>query len=68
MAERPMETTVSTALCQQFGAAIDMLENAPLGLPRYALAWTSLGRFLRSLSATRIRSILVYHLSHPLLA
>jgi hypothetical protein len=33
MAEHPMETTVRTALWQQFGATIDMLENAPLGLP-----------------------------------
>ena len=32
MAEHPLETMVRTALWQQFGAAIDMLENAPLGL------------------------------------
>ena len=28
MAEQPMETTLRTALWWQFGAAIDMLENA----------------------------------------
>ena len=37
MAEQPMETTLRTALWQQFGAAIDMLENAPLGLSQRAL-------------------------------
>jgi hypothetical protein len=34
MAEQLMETTVRTALWQQFGAAIDMLENALLACPR----------------------------------
>ena len=33
MAEHPMETTLRTALWQQFGAAIDMLENALLACP-----------------------------------
>ena len=33
MAEHPMETTVRTALWRQFGAAIDMLENALLACP-----------------------------------
>ena len=33
MAEHPMETTWRTALWQQFGAAIDMLENALLACP-----------------------------------
>ncbi len=33
MAEQPMETTLRTALWQQFGAAIDMLENALLACP-----------------------------------
>ena len=37
MAEHPMETTMRTALWQQFGAAIDMLENAPLGLSQRAV-------------------------------
>ena len=37
MAEHPMETTLRTALWRQFGAAIDMLENAPLGLSQRAL-------------------------------
>jgi hypothetical protein len=33
MAEQPMETTLRTALWRQFGAAIDMLENALLACP-----------------------------------
>ena len=33
MAEHPMETTLRTALWRQFGAAIDMLENAVLACP-----------------------------------
>jgi len=33
MAEQTMETTLRTALWQQFGAAIDMLENALLACP-----------------------------------
>ena len=33
MAEHPMETTLRTALWQQFGATIDMLENALLACP-----------------------------------
>src|SRR5713226_4032396 len=33
MAEQPMETTLRTALWQQFGAAIDMLENALVACP-----------------------------------
>ncbi len=33
MAEHPMETTLRTALWQQFGAAIDMLENALVACP-----------------------------------
>jgi DinB superfamily len=33
MAEHPMETTFRTALWRQFGAAIDMLENALLACP-----------------------------------
>ena len=33
MAEHPIETTLCTALWQQFGAAIDMLENALLACP-----------------------------------
>jgi hypothetical protein len=33
MAEHPMETTLRTALWQQFGAAIDMLENTLLACP-----------------------------------
>jgi hypothetical protein len=33
MAEQSMETMVRTVLWQQFGAAIDMLENALLACP-----------------------------------
>jgi hypothetical protein len=33
MAEHPMETTLRTALWQQFGAAIDMLENTLVACP-----------------------------------
>ena len=33
MAEHPMETTFRTALWRQFGAAIDMLENACWPVP-----------------------------------
>jgi hypothetical protein len=33
MSEHPMETTWRTALWQQFGAAIDMLENALVACP-----------------------------------
>ena len=33
MAEQLMETTLRTALWRQFGAAIDMLENALLACP-----------------------------------
>src|SRR2546421_13062947 len=33
MTEHPMETTLRTALWRQFGAAIDMLENALLACP-----------------------------------
>ncbi|GHO68272.1 hypothetical protein KSC_071640 [Ktedonobacter sp. SOSP1-52] len=33
MAEQPMETTLRTALWRQFGAAIDMLENALVACP-----------------------------------
>ena len=33
MAEQPMETTFRTALWRQFGAAIDMLENALVACP-----------------------------------
>ena len=33
MPEHPMETTLRTALWRQFGAAIDMLENALLACP-----------------------------------
>ena len=33
MAEHPMETTLCTALWQQFGAAIAMLENALVACP-----------------------------------
>ena len=33
MAEHPMETTLCTAVWQQFGAAIDMLEDALLACP-----------------------------------
>lgn len=33
MAEQPMETTFHTMLWQQFGAAIDMLENAVVACP-----------------------------------
>ena len=33
MAEHPMEMTLRTALWRQFGAAIDMLENALLACP-----------------------------------
>ncbi|HEU5376550.1 MAG TPA: DinB family protein [Ktedonobacteraceae bacterium] len=33
MAEHPMETTLRTVLWQQFGAAIDMLDNALLACP-----------------------------------
>jgi hypothetical protein len=33
MAEHPMETTFRTALWRQFGAAIDMLENALVACP-----------------------------------
>jgi len=47
MAEHPMETTLRTALWQQFGAAIDMLENAPLGVPRDASSRGISGSTLR---------------------
>src|SRR6266568_4029669 len=40
----------------------------PACLSQYALEWTPLERPLRPPSATGIRSILVSHLSHPLLA
>src|SRR6059058_4118027 len=43
MAEHPMETTLRTALWRQFGAAIDMLENALLACPSTqwnALLWS----------------------------
>ena len=43
MAEHPMETTLRTALWQQFGAAIDMLENALLACPGmhwHGLLWS----------------------------
>ena len=33
MTEHPMETTLRTALWRQFGAAIDMLENALVACP-----------------------------------
>jgi hypothetical protein len=33
MAQHPMETTLRTALWRQFGAAIEMLENALLACP-----------------------------------
>ncbi|GHO51222.1 DinB family protein [Ktedonospora formicarum] len=33
MNEQPMETTMRTALLQQFGAAVDMLENALMACP-----------------------------------
>ena len=33
MTEHPMETTFRTALWRQFGAAIDMLENALVSCP-----------------------------------
>ena len=33
MTEHPLETTLCTALWRQFGAAIDMLENALLACP-----------------------------------
>jgi hypothetical protein len=39
MAEQPMEITLRTALWRQFGAAIDMLENALLACP--APLWTA---------------------------
>ena len=38
MTEHPMETTLRTALWRQFGAAIDMLENALLACP--STLWT----------------------------
>jgi hypothetical protein len=44
MAEHLMETTVRTALWQQFNAAIAMLENALLACPRDSLAGASLDR------------------------
>src|SRR6266581_2472706 len=40
MAEHPMETTLRTALWRQFGAAIEMLENALLACP--STLWTGL--------------------------
>ena len=40
MAEQLMETTLRTALWQQFGAAIDMLENALLACP--SMHWNGL--------------------------
>lgn len=40
MTEHPMETTLCTALWRQFGAAIDMLENALLACP--STLWTGL--------------------------
>jgi len=44
MAEHLMETTVRTALWQQFSAAIDMLENALLACPETRLPGASLDR------------------------
>ena len=63
MAEQLMETTLRTALWQQFGATIDMLENALLACP------SALGRSASgAIESTGLPNLLVYHLSHPLLA
>ncbi len=62
-----MDPLWRTALWQQFGAAIDMLENALLACPS-TLGTAPLARPLRPPSATGIRRILVHHLSYTLLA
>jgi hypothetical protein len=64
MSEHPRETTWRTALWQQFGAAIDMLENALVACPETRLPGASLDR----LSWAGIWDLLGYHLPHPLLA
>ena len=64
MAEHPMETTLRTALWRQFGAAIDMLENALLACP--SALWNE--RLWSDQEATGLPNLLVSHLSHPLLA
>src|SRR6266568_4641863 len=46
MTEQLMETTLRTALWQQFGATIDMLENALLACPSmhwHGLLWSAPG-------------------------
>ena len=68
MTEQPMETTFRTALWRQFGAAIDMLENALVACP--ASLWTE--RLWRDPPATgvpaAVRGVLVCHLSCACLA
>ena len=64
MAEHPMETTWRTALWQQFGAAIDMLENALLACP--SVHWNE--RLWSDQEQPDYPNLLVSHLSHPLLA
>src|SRR5215469_6766406 len=68
MAEQLMETTWRTALWRQLGAAIDMLENAPLGLPRPLVERASLSRAPGPLPPSRVRSVLVDHVSRALRA
>ena len=68
MTEHPMETTFRTALWRQFGAAIDMLENALVACP--ASLWRE--RLWSVPHASRVpaavRGVLVCHLSCPCLA
>jgi hypothetical protein len=63
MSEHPMEMTFRTALWRQFGAAIDMLEHAPLGLPSLAVERAPLERPTATRAPTAVRGILVCHLS-----
>ena len=68
MAEHLMETTWRTALWRQLGAAIDMLENAPLGLPRPTVERANLSRAPGPPPPSRVRSVLVDHVSRALQA
>src|SRR5215467_10076430 len=68
MAEQLLETTWRTALWRQLGAAIDMLENAPLGLPRPTVERANLSRAPGPPPPSRVRSVLVDHVSRALQA
>jgi hypothetical protein len=64
--DETLESPWSAALWQQFGAAIEMLDNALRACP--ASLWRApVERCCRSLPA-RQRRVLVYRLPHPVLA